>query len=64
MSRVLAVRWVGLPVSQGSLLMMNPAAVTALGIYHDRPCIDHANVVPFHLLVKPGTYIPNPAADD
>lgn len=62
MSRVLAVRWVGLPVVEGSLLMMNPAAVTVLGVYHERHCIDHANVVPFHLLVKPGTYVPNPAA--
>lgn len=62
MSRVLAVRWVGLPVVEGSLLMMNPAAVTVLGTYHERHCIDHANVVPFHLLVKPGTYAPNPAA--
>ncbi len=63
MSRVLAVRWVGLPVVEGSLLMMNPAAVTALGTYHGRHCIDHANVVPFHLLVKPGTYAPNLSAD-
>jgi broad specificity phosphatase PhoE len=62
MSRVLAVRWVGLPVIEGSLLMMNPAAVTVLGTYHGRNCIDHSNVVPFHLLVRPGTYAPNPAA--
>ena len=62
MSRVLAVRWVGLPVVEGSLLMMNPAAVTVLGTYHERHCIDHSNVVPFHLMVKPGTYAPNPAA--
>ncbi len=48
MSRVLAVRWVGLPISQGGLILMNPAAVTVLGTYHDRPCIEHANVVPFH----------------
>ena len=61
MSRVLAARWVELAVIQGSLLMMNPAAVTVLGTYHERPCIEHANVVPFHLLVRPGTYAPKPA---
>ncbi len=46
-SRVLAMRWVGLPVENGGLLMMNPAAVTVLGFYHDEPCIEHANIVPF-----------------
>ncbi len=51
MSRVLAVRWVGLPIAAGSLLLMNPAAITVLGTYHDKPCIEHANVVPFrHVL--------------
>ncbi len=48
MSRVLAVRWVGLPIASGSLLLMDAAAVTVLGTYHDKPCIEHANVVPFH----------------
>jgi len=48
MSRVLAARWVELPISAGGLLLMDPAAVTVLGTYHDRPCIEHANVVPFH----------------
>ena len=47
-SRVLAVRWVGLPVTAGALVLMNPAAVTVLGTYHDAPAIEHANVVPFH----------------
>ncbi len=46
-SRVLAMRWVGLPVANGGLILMNPAAVTVLGTYHDKPCIEHANVVPF-----------------
>lgn len=46
-SRVLAARWVGLPVSAGALFLMNPAAVTVLGMYHDAPAIEHANVVPF-----------------
>jgi broad specificity phosphatase PhoE len=48
MSRVLAVRWIGLPISSGGVLLMDPAAVTVLGTYHDKPCIEHANVVPFH----------------
>lgn len=48
MSRVLAVRWVGLPITAGGLILMNPAAITVLGYYHDAPCIEHANVVPFH----------------
>ncbi|MET3803721.1 putative phosphoglycerate mutase [Nakamurella sp. UYEF19] len=47
-SRVLAVRWVGLPITAGSLILMNPAAITVLGTYHGEPCIEHANVVPFH----------------
>ena len=46
-SRVLAIRWVGLPVSCGGMILMNPAAITILGHYHDAPCIEHANVVPF-----------------
>ncbi|MTD12999.1 histidine phosphatase family protein [Nakamurella sp. YIM 132087] len=46
-SRVLAVRWVGLPVATGSLLAMSPAAITVLGTYRGDPIIDHANVVPF-----------------
>jgi len=48
MSRVLAARWVDLPISAGGLLLMDPAAITVLGTYHDKPCIEHANVVPFH----------------
>ncbi len=47
MSRVLAVRWVGLPIAAGGLILMNPAAITVLGTYHEAPCIEHANVVPF-----------------
>ncbi|HEY4992901.1 MAG TPA: histidine phosphatase family protein [Nakamurella sp.] len=46
-SRVLAMRWVGLPVVAGGMILMNPGAVTVLGTYHDAPCIEHANVVPF-----------------
>ena len=48
MSRVLAVRWVGLAIAEGRMLLMDPAAVTVLGTYHDLPCIEHSNVVPFH----------------
>lgn len=47
MSRVLAVRWVDLPITAGGLILMDPAAVTVLGDYHGKPCIEHANVVPF-----------------
>jgi broad specificity phosphatase PhoE len=47
MSRVLAARWVDLPISAGELILMNPAAITILGTYHDKPCIEHSNVVPF-----------------
>ncbi|WP_395725151.1 histidine phosphatase family protein [Nakamurella sp.] len=46
-SRVLAIRWVNLAVANGGLLLMNPAAVTVLGTYHDEPCIEHANIIPF-----------------
>ena len=46
-SRVLAMRWLGLPVQHGGLIQMNPAAVTVLGTYHDEPCLDHANIIPF-----------------
>jgi len=46
-SRVLAMRWVGLPVANGGMILINPAAITILGTYHDSPCIEHANVVPF-----------------
>lgn len=48
MSRVLAVRWVGLSITDGRMLLMDPAAVTVLGTYHDLPCIEHSNVIPFH----------------
>src|SRR5664279_4913324 len=47
MSRALAVRWVDLPIAAGGLILMNPAAITVLGTYHEKPCIEHANVVPF-----------------
>ncbi len=47
MSRVLAVRWIGLPIASGGVLLMDAAAITVLGTYHDKPCIEHANVVPF-----------------
>ena len=49
MSRVLAVRWIGLPISSGGVLLMDAAAVTVLGTYHDKPCIEHSNVTPFRL---------------
>ncbi len=49
MSRVLTVRWVGLPVADGALVAMSPAAVTVLGRYHGEPALEHVNVVPFAL---------------
>ena len=54
MSRVLAVRWVGLDIAQGRMLLMDPAAITVLGTYHDEPCIEHSNVVPFHTATSGG----------
>ena len=36
-SRVLAMRWVGQPVAHGGMILMNPAAITVLGTYHDGP---------------------------
>jgi probable phosphoglycerate mutase len=58
-SRVLAMRWVGLPVASGGMILMNPAAVTVLGTYHDAPCIEHANVVPLR-----GPLLDQPLGDD
>ncbi|GAA1997987.1 histidine phosphatase family protein [Nakamurella flavida] len=46
MSRVLTVRWVGLPITAGSLIAMDPAALTVLAVDRGAPIIDHANVVP------------------
>lgn len=45
-SRVLAVRWVGLPVTAAAGIAMDAAAVTVLGEHHGEPIIRHANVVP------------------
>lgn len=63
MSRVLAVRWVGLPITAGSLILMDPAAVTVLGTYHGAPCIEHANVVPFQPSVTSATTAPTAPTD-
>lgn len=46
MSRVLAVRWVGLPAGNARILAQDPACVTVLGLYRGDPIIDHANVPP------------------
>jgi broad specificity phosphatase PhoE len=43
-SRVLAARWVGLPVTAGALLEMDAAAVSVLGHYHTDRSIEHLNV--------------------
>lgn len=44
-SRALAVRWVALPVADGALLAMDPAAVTVLGEAAEERIIQHANVI-------------------
>ena len=44
MSRVLAARWVALPVTAAASIAMDPAAVTVLGTQHAAPIILHANV--------------------
>lgn len=46
MSRVLAVRWVGLDVGCARVIAQDPACVTVLGTYRGDPIIDHANVPP------------------
>jgi broad specificity phosphatase PhoE len=46
MSRVLAVRWVGLDAGSARVLAQDPACVTVLGTYRGEPIIDHANVPP------------------
>lgn len=42
-SRVLAVRWAGMPVATGRCISLDPAAVTVLGSHHDEPVIERAN---------------------
>ena len=46
MSRVLAVRWVGLDAGCARVIAQDPACVTVLGTYRGDPIIDHANVPP------------------
>ncbi|WP_029138741.1 histidine phosphatase family protein [Nakamurella lactea] len=43
-SRVLAARWAGLPVSAGSLLLIDPGSVSVLGYYHRDRAIAQLNV--------------------
>jgi probable phosphoglycerate mutase len=45
LARALAVRWIGLPVGDGALLAMDPAAVTVLGEAAGDRIIQHANVI-------------------
>ncbi len=44
-SRVLAVRWIGLPATDGVQVAMAPAALTVLGDERGVPRLDHANLV-------------------
>ncbi len=46
MSRVLAVRWVGLGAASARVLAQDPACVTVLGTYRGEPILDHVNVPP------------------
>ena len=46
-SRVLAVRWIGLPATGGVHVAMAPAALTVLGEERGVPRIDHANLLSF-----------------
>lgn len=46
-SRSLAVRWAGWPITAGAALLMDPAAITVLGIDRGTRVIEHANVIPF-----------------
>ena len=50
-SRVLAARWLGLPVSSGGMFVLGPASPCLLGHEHGRPAIHRWNV-------------PNPAERD
>jgi broad specificity phosphatase PhoE len=50
-SRVLAARWLGLPVSSGSLFVLGPASPCLLGSEHGQPAVHRWNV-------------PNPAERD
>ena len=59
MSRVLAVRWVGLPAGEARILAQDPACVTVLGLYRGDPIIDHANVPPGPANPATGTGTPN-----
>lgn len=52
-SRILAVRWVGLPPSAGGIVALDPACVTVLGTYRDAPIIEHSNV-PSPEAARPG----------
>lgn len=46
-SRSLAVRWAGWPITTGAALLMDPAAVTVLGVDRGTRVVEHANVIPF-----------------
>ncbi|MEO5832518.1 MAG: histidine phosphatase family protein [Nakamurella sp.] len=55
MSRVLAVRWVGLDAGSARILAQDPACVTVLGTYRGDSILDHVNVPPGPVSPSTGT---------
>lgn len=45
MNRALAVRWLGMPVSAGSMFSLDTAAPCVLGAEHGLPAIKHWNII-------------------
>ncbi|MEA3412654.1 MAG: histidine phosphatase family protein [Pseudomonadota bacterium] len=39
LSRVFAIRWIGLPVEDGHLFVLDTATLNVLGAYHDSPAV-------------------------
>lgn len=54
-SRVLAVRWVGLGADCARIVAQDPACVTVLGTYRGDPILDHVNVPPGPASASTGT---------
>ena len=43
LGRVLAARWIGLPITEGQRFVLGTASVSVLGFEHDSPVIEHWN---------------------